>query len=76
MKLELKDWLTIGTAVVTGAVALALADYRVSQAENRLDEIKGEPLKLAFVEKDVGRMKCEIENVKLLLKQLPERFCP
>lgn len=72
---QLKEYWTIIVGVLIAAGSLAVAQYRVGEVEAKLNEIKGEPLKLAILERDVGRMKCEIGNVKRILRTQPEIDC-
>lgn len=71
----IKDYWSIILGVLIAAGSLAVAQYRVGEIESRLEELKGEPLKLVILERDVGRMKCEIGNVKRILRNQPEIDC-
>lgn len=75
MKFSLDQVLTMAVAVVGVAGTFAVMNWRVDDVDQRLTELKGEPLKLALLESDVRRLKCEIGNVKRLIKQQPEENC-
>lgn len=70
-----REWwpviMAIFFAVASGAVAL----YRVSEVEAALKEIREEPVKVRELQGDVRRIKCEIGNVKNLIKSQSEVLC-
>lgn len=65
--------IVVMAAAIVGAAYVA--DYRITAIEKEQSEVKGEPLKLALLQSDVTRLKCEVQNVKRLLKQQEERDC-
>lgn len=71
----LKDYWPVLVALVAAVGAAFVSDYRVTQVETAVTEMKGEPLKLAILERDVAQMRCEIGNVKRLLRNQPENDC-
>lgn len=72
---QLKEFWPLIVAAAMAIASFAVADYRVEQVEAKVSEMRGEPLKLALLEADVRRLRCEIGNVKRLLKQQDEQFC-
>lgn len=63
----------VATVAVIGAAYVA--NYRLEEVETKQSEMKGEPLKLALLQSDVSRLKCEVGNVKRLLRSQPEIDC-
>lgn len=63
----------VAAAAIIGAAYVA--NYRITEVERRQTEMQGEPLKLALLQSDVLRLKCEVNNVKRLIKQQEERDC-
>lgn len=70
-----KNYWPVLVAVVAIIGAAYVADYRISEIETKQSEMKGEPLKLALLQSDVSRLKCEVQNVKRLLRSQPEQDC-
>lgn len=75
MKFELKDVLTIGAFLVGVVGTFVTMQNRVDGLQDQVEVLKGEPMKLAFVERDVRRLRCDVNNVKRLLKNQPENDC-
>lgn len=63
----------VATVAIIGAAYVA--DYRLSAVEEKLRDMKGEPLKMATLEGDVKRLQCDVRNVKKLLRNQPESDC-
>lgn len=72
---QIREFWPLIVAAAMAIASFAVANYRVEQVEAKVTELKGEPLKLALLEQDVRRLKCEVGNVKRLLKQQPEQDC-
>ncbi len=70
-----KEWITIAIAAIAAIGSMAVSQYRVGQVEETVRLMSGEPLKLALLERDVRALRCEIRNLKAIVKQLPERDC-
>jgi hypothetical protein len=72
---QLKEFWPLIVAAAMAIASFAVANYRVSQVEATLAATKGEPLKLALLEQEVRFLRCEIRNVKRILKSQPEQDC-
>lgn len=75
MKLDLSIIISILVAVASAAGTLAVTQWRVSAVEQDVSNYKSEPLRLSRVEWEVKRMRCDVGNVKRLLKNQPETDC-
>lgn len=65
--------IVVMAAAIVGAAYVA--DYRIRAIEEKQSEVKGEPLKLALLEQSVKRLRCDVRNVKRLLKNQDEVDC-
>jgi hypothetical protein len=68
----LKDYWAIIIAIAAAIASASVALYRIGEVES---EVRGQPLRVAVLERQVDRLGCEIDNIKKLLKNLPEVFC-
>jgi hypothetical protein len=75
MPLGAKEWITIALAAVAAIGSMAVSQYRVGQVEETIKTMVGEPLKLALLERDVKSLRCEIRQVKAIVKNQPEKDC-
>ncbi len=75
MPLGAKEWITIAIASIAAIGSMAVSQYRVGQVEESVRQMSGEPLKLALLERDVRALRCEIRNLKAIVRQQPERDC-
>jgi hypothetical protein len=75
MPLGAKEWITIAIASIAAIGSMAVSQYRVGQVEETVRALNGEPLKLALLERDVRSLRCDIRNLKAIIKQQPERDC-
>jgi hypothetical protein len=67
-----RHWWPIIIAIAGAIASASVALYRINEVEA---EVRGQPLKVARLEDKVGRIECEIDNVKRVLKNIPEVFC-
>jgi hypothetical protein len=74
-KIDLKTIVPIAIAVITAAGSLAVSQYRVGQVESRVSELKDSPVKLVLLERDVKLLRCEIRNVKRIIRNQAESDC-
>lgn len=72
---DVKTWLPLLIAAAGIVGTFAVSQFRVSQVEEQLKELKGEPLRLSILERDVRYVRCELRNIRKLLKSLPEQDC-
>lgn len=75
MKLDLSVVISILVAVAGFAGTLAVSQWRINDLAEEVREAKGQPLRLSRVEWEVKQMRCDINNVKRILKNQPERDC-
>lgn len=75
MNFTIEQLLTMAVALAGVVGTFAVMSWRVDDVDTRLKEMNGEPLKLALLESDVRRLKCEVVNVKRLLKNQAEDAC-
>jgi len=75
MTFQLKELIAIIIAIAAAIGSFAVAQYRINDMDDQMRELRGQPLKLAILDSDVHHLKCEIGNVKRLLKQQPETDC-
>lgn len=68
----LRAWWPIIIAIAGAIASASVALYRISEVEA---EVRGQPLKVARLEDKVERLGCEIDNVKRIVKGVPEVFC-
>lgn len=72
---KLKEYWTVLAGVFIAVGSLAVAQYRVGEVERSVEKLDKEPLKIAMLEREVGRLRCDIGNVKRLLRNQPENDC-
>jgi len=70
-----KEWITIAIAAIAAIGSMSVSQYRVGQVEETVRQLSGEPLKLALLERDVRALRCEIRNLKAIVRSQPERDC-
>ncbi len=71
----LKDYWSIIAGVLIAVGSLAVAQYRISEVEETIDRLNSEPLKIALLEREVGRLRCDIGNVKRIIRNQAEQDC-
>jgi hypothetical protein len=74
-KIDYKSLFPIAVAVVTAAGSLAVSQYRVGQVETWVSDLKDNPVKLVLLERDVKLLRCEIRNVKRIIRNQAENDC-
>lgn len=74
-KLGVREWLTIALASVAAIGSMAVSQYRVGIVEEGMKALRDEPMRLTLLERDMRLLRCEIRNVKAIVKSLPERDC-
>lgn len=74
-KLGIKEYLTIGIALLGVAGTFAVSNYRIGLIETRVTKYEDDPVRLTLLERDVKALRCDIGNLKRVLKQQPERDC-
>lgn len=74
-KIDFKTLVPIAIAVITAAGSLAVSQYRVGQVETKVTDLKDNPLKLVLLERDVKLLRCEIRNVKRIIRNQAENDC-
>ena len=70
-----KEWVTIAIAATAAVGSMAVSQYRVGQVEERVHTLSGDPLKLALLEQDVTALRCDIRNLKRIVRNQPEQDC-
>ena len=75
------QWIKDNWAIVAFAfgiaVAAGVANFRIALNDERLKKLENEPTKIEIdgLKGDVKRIKCEVQNVKFLLKGKDEQLC-
>ena len=73
--LDLKTLLPV-LLVAAGVIGtFAVSQYRIDAVEEDVKSFRGEPLRLSLLERDVKLVRCEVRNVRRLLKSQPETDC-
>jgi len=75
MKFELKEILAIAIAVVAAAGAFAVAQYRIDSLNSKVEKLEDQPIRLSILENEVKRTRCDVGNIKRLIKSQPETDC-
>lgn len=75
MKFELKEVLAIAIAVVAAAGAFAVAQYRIDALNTKVEKLEDQPMRLGILESEVKRTRCDVGNIKRLIKSQPETDC-
>lgn len=75
MKLGVGEWITLGVIAAGLISAFAVMQFQINNHQDAVDKMDEQSIDLALLKSDVKRMRCEIGNVKRLIKSQPERDC-
>lgn len=72
------DWVKLWPLAVAATAIIGtytLTEFRLAQVEQTVRQSSDQPLRLGLIENDVRRLRCDVGNVKRLIKNQVETDC-